>query len=186
MIDAVIVTHMHGDHSAGLVAGGRTNFPNAEIYIDRRDVAHFTDPAKAAGAPDLLKSSFATAEQLVKLYPRLQRIDGERQIARGISTIDLSGHTPGQIGVRIEDGGRSLLLVADMIFHPAHPGFPELGLLFEADKAAADAARLRFFPRVADEKALVAATHMPFPGLGRIVKDAGSLRWVAADWEYAE
>jgi hypothetical protein len=27
---------------------------------------------------------------------------------------------------------------------------------------------------------------MPFPGLGRIVKDAGSLRWVAADWEYAE
>jgi glyoxylase-like metal-dependent hydrolase (beta-lactamase superfamily II) len=185
MIDAVVVTHMHVDHAAGLVAGGRANFPNAEVYVDRRDIAHFTDAAKSTAAPDLLKSSFATAAQLVKLYPRLQRIDGERQISRGVSTIDLSGHTPGHIGVRIEDGGQSLLLVSDILFHPAHPAFPSLGLQFEADKAAADAARMRFFPRAAEEKALLAATHMPFPGLGRIVRDGGSLRWLAAEWEYA-
>ena len=28
------------------------------------------------------------------------------------------------------------------------------------------------------------ATHMPFPGLGRIVKDGDNLRWLPADWEY--
>jgi len=184
MIDAVIVTHMHVDHTAGLIAGGRANFPNAEVYVDRRDIIHFTNPAKAAAAPDLLKSSFATAEQLTRLYPKLQQIEGERQITRGISTIDLSGHTPGQIGVRIEDGGQSLLLVSDMILHPAHPANPTLGLLFEEDKAAADAARRRFFARAADEQALLAATHMPFPGLGRIVKDGNSLHWLAAEWEY--
>jgi glyoxylase-like metal-dependent hydrolase (beta-lactamase superfamily II) len=184
-IDAVIVTHMHVDHIAGLVAGGRRNFPNAEIYIDRRDVAHFTDPAKASGAPELLTSSFAMAQELVKLYPRLQRIDGERHIARGISTVDLAGHTPGHIGVLIEDGREPLLLVADMLFHPAaHPALPGLGILFEEDKAAADASRARFFERAATEKVLLAATHMPFPGLGRIVKESSSLRWMAADWNY--
>jgi hypothetical protein len=40
---------------------------------------------------------------------------------------------------------------------------------------------VRFFER---EKVLLAATHMPFPGLGRIVKDGSSLRWMAADWNY--
>ncbi|WP_376988223.1 MBL fold metallo-hydrolase [Bosea sp. R86505] len=185
-IDAVIVTHMHVDHIAGLVAGGRANFPTAEIYVDRRDINHFTDAAKANAAPDLLKSSFATSREVVALYPRLQRIDGDREIARGLSVFDLGGHTPGQVGVRIEDGKDSLLLVADMLFHPAaHPAIPGLGILFEQDKAAADAARARFFPKAAAEKSLLAATHMPFPGLGRIVKDGSGLRWLPADWEYA-
>jgi hypothetical protein len=44
--------------------------------------------------------------------------------------------------------------------------------------------RARFFPRAAEEGALLAATHMPFPGLGRIVSDGGRLRWLAADWAY--
>jgi hypothetical protein len=42
---------------------------------------------------------------------------------------------------------------------------------------AAQAMRARFFPRAAEEKAPVAATHMPFPGLGRIVSHGGALRW---------
>ena len=97
----------------------------------------------------------------------------------------ISGHTPGHIGVRIEDGGPSLVLVADMLFHPAaHPALPSLGILFEQDKAAADASRAQFFRRAAEEQALLAATHMPFPGLGRIVADGGNLRWMPADLSY--
>jgi len=44
--------------------------------------------------------------------------------------------------------------------------------------------RQRFFPRAAEEKALIAATHMPFPGLGRIVCDNGKLRWLNAEWAH--
>jgi glyoxylase-like metal-dependent hydrolase (beta-lactamase superfamily II) len=184
-IDAVILTHAHVDHIGGMVAGNGNNYPNADVYIDRRDVKTFTDPSIEAKAPDITKSSFAATRQLIRLYPRLQQIDGDRQITRGISVFDLSGHTPGQIGVKIEDGGQSLNLVSDMLFHPAaHPALPGFGIIFEMDKAAADASRARFFPKAAEEKALLAATHMPFPGVGRIVKDGGALRWLPADWSY--
>ncbi len=182
-IDAVIFTHLHFDHISGAIAGGRKVFANAEVYADVRDVRHFTDPAKKAAAPDLLASSFAASEALVRLYPNLQRIDGERDIAPGISIVDLTGHTPGHIGVRIADGGESLMLVSDMLFHPAlHPVADDIGIAFEQDPAAAEAMREAFFPRAAEEGALIAATHMPFPGLGRIVSDRGALRWLPADW----
>ncbi|MGR9398937.1 MBL fold metallo-hydrolase [Rhizobium leguminosarum] len=181
-IDAVIVTHMHQDHMGGLVLGGKNNYPEAELYIDRRDITHWTDPAKRSGAPEYLQTSFKMAEEVVRLYPRLQAIDGEREIMRGVSIVDLTGHTPGHIGVRVEDGGKSMIMVSDMIFPVVHPAATDVFFLFEQDRAAAKAMRDRFFPRAASEGALIAATHMPFPGLGRVVADHGEMRWQVADW----
>jgi glyoxylase-like metal-dependent hydrolase (beta-lactamase superfamily II) len=180
-IDAVAITHMHADHVSGLVMQGRPAFPNAEVFINRADIAHFTDPARAAAAPEALKGHFQAAARVVATIPsaRLQSFDGTRTITPSISTIDLTGHTPGHTGYRIANGGESLLLVADALFDPSlHPGRTDLGIVFESDPAAATAMRARLFPQAAEERALLAATHMPFPGMGRIGRDGGKLTWV--------
>lgn len=185
-IDAVILTHTHFDHISGAIKGGQAVFANAEVYVDRRDINQFTDPALRSRAPDFLHSSFDATAELVRLYPRLQQIQGAQEILPGLSTVDLTGHTPGHIGVRIEDAGRSMLIVSDMLFHPlVHPERADVGFVFEQDPAAAEDMRARFFPMAADEGGLIAATHMPFPGLGRIGRDGKSLRWVPENWAYA-
>ncbi len=182
-IDAVILTHTHFDHISGAIAGGAAVYGGAEVYVDRRDVAYFTDPAARASAPEFLRSSFDAAAELVRLYPRLQQTEGAHDVLPGVSIVDLTGHTPGHVGVRIADAGQSMLIVSDMLFHPlVHPRRADVGFVFEQDPAAAERMRARFFPMAADDGSLVAATHMPFPGLGRIGRDGGRLTWVPDDW----
>jgi glyoxylase-like metal-dependent hydrolase (beta-lactamase superfamily II) len=185
-IDMVAATHVHVDHINGLVAGGRAAFPRATVFAPRADVGHFTDPARRAAATDLQRGSYDATEALVRLYPRLQRFDGRQALLPGVETVDLAGHTPGQTGYRISDAGDSLLIVGDALFDPAlHPGRADIGIAFEEDAPAARAMRSRLFAMAAGEGTRLAATHMPFPGVGRIVRDGGALRWVAEDFPYA-
>src|SRR5215470_4601110 len=49
-IEAVLLTHMHPDHSAGLtdMASGKRNFPNAELVVHENEPRHWFDDSKMA------------------------------------------------------------------------------------------------------------------------------------------
>jgi glyoxylase-like metal-dependent hydrolase (beta-lactamase superfamily II) len=37
-IDTILITHIHTDHSSGLVGGGQMMFPSATVYADKPDI----------------------------------------------------------------------------------------------------------------------------------------------------
>src|SRR5262249_15581529 len=49
-IHAVLLTHMHPDHSAGLtdMSTGTPNYPNAELVMNEREPEHWFDDARMA------------------------------------------------------------------------------------------------------------------------------------------
>ena len=180
-IDIVAITHTHFDHLSGLVADGRPVFPEAELLLPRADALLFTDPGRRAAAPEFLHSSFDLTMAAVRAYRRTNRVDPGQAITPYITSVDLNGHTPGHTGFRISDGGQTLLISADVLFSPAiHPDRDDIGIAFEVDREAARRMRRRLFDQAVEEHALLASAHMPFPGLGHIVREGGRLAWVPA------
>lgn len=97
-IGAVLLTHIHSDHSAGLTVGGKVVFPNAVVHVNRRERDYWLDPSEAAKARAEKKVYFAQAHEAIDPYlaaGRVKTFDGEAELFPGIRTVPVPGHTPG-------------------------------------------------------------------------------------------
>lgn len=132
-IDTVVISHVHDDHIGGLVvfepgADGEAvpipAFPNSRHILQRadRDWQHQTATENEEDA-DILRTLLAPLEEagVVDL------IDGDLELADGISLHHAPGHTPGHQIVRLASKGRRGLVSVDAFNHPAqfaHPDWP--------------------------------------------------------------
>jgi len=184
-VDAVLVTHMHSDHFAGLVAGDRAAFPNAEVVIHDADVRYHTDPGVAATALEGQRAMFEAARRTVEVYPGLRRLEGAGEVIPGISAVELPGHTPGHTGYLVSSEGERLLVTGDLFVSAAfHFRYPDYPFALEVDAYETRRTRRRVLERAAEERLLIAGSHLPFPSLGHVARDGGAYAWVPVDWRY--
>jgi glyoxylase-like metal-dependent hydrolase (beta-lactamase superfamily II) len=182
-IETIVLTHLHPDHSNGLVdEAGNAVYANAEVVVHEREAAFWLDRDPSTGATERIRGNIAKAAVSTKPYrARMRRVrDGEAM--PGISALALAGHTPGHTGWLIQSGGDALLIWGDLVhFASLQVARPDTGLVYDVDPQAACATRKRIFDRLAADRLRVAGAHLDFPGFGTIVRKGAGFAFEAED-----
>lgn len=179
-IDTVMLTHVHPDHSNGLrLPGGAARFPNAALVVHEADLAFWCDAGRVSDDPALRSRQEMARWQLAPYAGRLRAFATETEVFPGVTALPLPGHTPGHSGYLIADGGDRLLIWGDVTHLPElQVPHPEAGMVFDIDRAQAEATRRAVLARVASEGITVAGMHLPGSGLGRVEAAGGGYRFV--------
>ncbi|WP_313615704.1 MBL fold metallo-hydrolase [Agrobacterium sp.] len=181
-IDHVVLTHIHADHSGGLVVNGKRVFENAVLHVNQREAEFWLKADAEAKADKVLGPQIAQAEKCVGPYAeagKLETFEDNAAPIPGFGSVLHAGHTPGHSGIIVESKGEKIVFWGD-IAHGDVLQFdqPEVTVDFDVDQKAAAASRAIAFADAADQKYLVAGAHHAFPGIGHVRRDDSNYDWI--------
>ncbi|NYT38598.1 MBL fold metallo-hydrolase [Allopusillimonas soli] len=186
-VDTILLTHLHGDHACGITtAEGKAAFPNATVHVSDDEAAYWLDENVAAKAPEDKKGGFVLAQKAVAPYKtsgRLALFTPGDEVAPGVKSWPLPGHTPGHGGYLIGTGNDQLLFWGDVIHsHAVQFSHPEVAIEFDVDPAKAIVSRKEVLADAVADKLWIAGAHLPFPGIGHVRKTDQGYDWVPLEY----
>jgi glyoxylase-like metal-dependent hydrolase (beta-lactamase superfamily II) len=188
-IDTVLLTHMHPDHSAGLtdMSNGQLLFPNAELVMHENELPHWFDDGAMAKADERSKKLFFLAgREQVAPYKNRTRLFKQGEVFPGVTAVPSHGHTPGHTAYLVASGNDQLMIWGDTVHVPeVQTAFPDAGMAFDTDLAAAAASRRRMFDRVSADRTLVAGMHLHFPAFARLARRGEGYALYPEAWVHA-
>ncbi|MGD8105066.1 MBL fold metallo-hydrolase [Pantoea sp. FN0302] len=185
-INAVLLTHIHADHSAGVSRSGKLAFPNADVYVDKRDVDFWLNPSNVNQVEAGEAHTFAESERTLRPVinaGRLKTFLAPATLVNGIRAESAAGHTPGSVLYRVESEGQTLVLWGDIIHARAvQMSDPHVAIHFDVNRQQAIKTRERILKQAAEQGYWVAAAHISFPGLGHVKREGSGYRWVESNY----
>ena len=144
-IDAIFITHLHGDHIGGLMKDGQPVFTQAKLYIPSVELDAWMQDAKV--------------QALVAAYAdRLVKFALGDALPCGVQAIAAYGHTPGHTLYLAGDK-----LIAGYIKHGValQLEHPEFCALYDMDKEGAIASRKSIIEQVKQKAGTLFGMHFP-------------------------
>jgi glyoxylase-like metal-dependent hydrolase (beta-lactamase superfamily II) len=187
-IDAVIISHFHGDHVNGLLrADNSLTFPNAEILVPAAEQRFWMDDGEMARAPKgRMEGLFKNNRRVFsgEVFKRWRAYEEGKEVVSGITAVGTHGHSAGHNSHIIASGSGKVYVQADVTHVPflfaRHPGWHAF---YDQDGAMAEQTRRKVYDMLAAEKMLVQGFHYPFPSLAHVEKTSSGYREIAVPWD---
>jgi glyoxylase-like metal-dependent hydrolase (beta-lactamase superfamily II) len=152
----------------------------ATAHVARAEVGYWLDEKLTAQAEGVQKQIHEAAATALEPYRRSGRLDAFDTLAAvpGVRALDQQGHTAGHSGYLFAGGDRPVLFWGDTIHsHTVQLPCPHVSIAIDSDEPRAVEARARILGDVATRGWWVAASHLPFPGLGRLRRTGEGYGW---------
>lgn len=186
-IDAVIVSHYHGDHINGLLkADGALAFPKAEILVPAAEHKFWMDDGEMsrASTPRVVVG-FKNVRRVMagEVLKRVRTYEWDKEVIPGVTAVGTPGHTPGHTSHVVASGSKSVYVQADVTHAPflfaRNPGWH---IMLDVEPVAAEATRRKVYDMLVAERMLVQGFHYPFPSVGHVEKSGTGYREVLVNW----
>ena len=178
-IDAVFITHFHGDHIGSLLLNNQKSYPNAKLYISKPEYDYYMSDKTLNSLPENRRGSITGAREILKAYQDKlviftpNKIEKAKELLPGLRSVALYGHTPGHSGFLIESEGQKLFFWGDLTHAMAiQMPFPQVAMTYDSDDKEAVKIRQHILTYLANSETRIAGAHIPYPGIG-FLKDNG-------------
>ena len=168
-IGVAVITHAHPDHVPGFIefVDGELapTFPGARHLISKAEWRYWVDedPGEpSAGMVPMVRPSLTALRDAGVL----DLVDGDEEIADGITLLPTPGHTPGHMSVLVASGGETCVVAGDVVLTEWAFEHPEWTAIPEVDPGLVVRTRRALFDRLVESGGLLAAFHLP--QLGRV------------------
>lgn len=185
-ITDILLTHIHADHSGGLMIDNKKVFPNATIHVNKKELDFWLNETNAQQASKehmgANPQTFDNAKKMLLPYLKdhqVKTFEGvNTEVLPHIYSYAIGGHTPGHTIYVLKDDDEELFFWGDVIHVAAiQLSAPDVLDHFDVDHHSSDLARKSFLKQAADKNLLIAGAHISFPGLGRLKKEGEKYVW---------
>ncbi len=176
-IDAILITHLHGDHFGGLQKDGEALYPNAKLYVSAKEHEFFTKTNVNQGAV----AALAPYNNRLTTFEPGALGSSLKELLPGITPVANYGHTPGHTVFILESNGAKLIIAGDYL-HIALVQFPnpDISASYDMDKQQAAASRKQILDYAAKNKIPIGGMHVVYPGIGAVEADGNGFKFTPA------